>query len=175
MLWACNWIFLFGKVWRSCNNKASHGQIIGSNEVTLGTLLGGTVLFLPVRQQKAKTIYRHLCGLKDWKKILYLQRVLWSCNNKTVTKGPYWIIVANSTLGGCVTVIGNGLDLGNGVSPSTMSRMATVLWPWPLMALMVLYLDLRPDTKHCFPNNKWQIYTRAFSLNCYWHCGLCLD
>ena len=41
------------------NDKASHGQINGSNEVTFGTLLGGTVLFLPVRQLRAETSYRH--------------------------------------------------------------------------------------------------------------------
>ena len=68
-----------------------------------------------------------------------------------------------ATLGGCLTVIGNGLDLGNGVSGGSLynvtdSHNAMTL---TLMALMVLYLDLRPDTKHCFPNNKWQIYTKG--------------
>ena len=38
---------------------ASHRQINGSNEVTFGTLLGGTVLFLPVRWLRAETSYRH--------------------------------------------------------------------------------------------------------------------
>ena len=68
-----------------------------------------------------------------------------------------------ATLGGCVAVIGNGLDLGNGVSGGSLynvtdSHSAMTL---TLMALMVLYLDLRPDTKNCFPNNKWQIYTKG--------------
>ena len=45
--------------------------------------------------------------------------------------------------------------------PLQVSRMATALWPWPWMALMAHYLDLRLDTKHCFPNNKWQIYTKG--------------
>ena len=104
-------------MWQACNNKASHRQINGSNEVTFGTLLGGTVLFLPVRWQKAKTINRHPTWLERLAKILYFGRVLWSCNNKTVKpKDLAEFIVANATLGGCVTIIGNGLDLGNGVS-----------------------------------------------------------
>ena len=32
------------------NDKASHGQINSSNEMTFGILLGETVLFLPVRR-----------------------------------------------------------------------------------------------------------------------------
>ena len=62
-----------------------------------------------------------------------------------------------------MTVIGNGLDLGNGVSGGSLynvmeghSAMTLIL-----MALMAHYLDLRPDTKQCFPNNKWQIYTKG--------------
>ena len=42
-------IFLFGRVWWFCNDKASHGQINGLNEIMLGVYLGGTggtVLFL---------------------------------------------------------------------------------------------------------------------------------
>ena len=39
-------IFLFGRMWQSCNNKASHGQINCSIEIMLGVYLGGTVLFL---------------------------------------------------------------------------------------------------------------------------------
>ena len=35
--------------------KASYGGINGSNEVSLGISLGGTVLFLPVECLKAKT------------------------------------------------------------------------------------------------------------------------
>ena len=46
-------------MWQSCNNKAFHGRINDSNEMTLGVPLGGTVLFLPVKQQEAETIYRH--------------------------------------------------------------------------------------------------------------------
>ena len=34
-------------------------QINGSNEVMFDTLLGGTVLFLPVKQLRAVTSYRH--------------------------------------------------------------------------------------------------------------------
>ena len=41
------------------NDNASHGQINGSNEVTFGTLLGGTVLFLPVKWLRVVTSYRH--------------------------------------------------------------------------------------------------------------------
>ena len=52
-------IFLFGRVWHSCNEIASHGQINGSNEVTFGILLGGTVLFLPVKQLRVVTSNRH--------------------------------------------------------------------------------------------------------------------
>ena len=42
-----------------CNNKASHRQINGSNEIMLGVPLGGTVLFLPAKRQEVETIYRH--------------------------------------------------------------------------------------------------------------------
>ena len=52
-------IFLFGRVWHSCNEIASHGQINGSNEVTFGILLGETVLFLPVKQLRVVTSNRH--------------------------------------------------------------------------------------------------------------------
>ena len=52
-------IFLFGRVWRSCNEIASHRQINGSNGVTFGVLLGGTVLFLPVKQLRVVTSNRH--------------------------------------------------------------------------------------------------------------------
>ena len=52
-------IFLFGRMWRSCNEIASHGQINGSNEVTFGILLGGTVLFLPVKRLRVVTSNRH--------------------------------------------------------------------------------------------------------------------
>ena len=52
-------IFHFGRVWRFCNENASHGQINGSDEVTFGTLLGGTVLFLPVKRLRVVTSNRH--------------------------------------------------------------------------------------------------------------------
>ena len=52
-------IFLFGRMWRFCNENASHGQINGSNEVTFGILLGGTVLFLPVKRLRVVTSNRH--------------------------------------------------------------------------------------------------------------------
>ena len=45
--------------------------------------------------------------------------------------------------------------------PLQVSRMATALWPWPWLALIAHHLDLRSDTKHCFPNYKWQIYTKG--------------
>ena len=53
-----------------------------------------------------------------------------------------------ATLGGCVTVIGNDLALGNGVSGGSLynvtdNHSAVTL---TLMALMALYLDLRLDT-----------------------------
>ena len=42
-----------------CNENASHGQINGSNEVTFGILLGGTVLFLPVKWLRVVSSNRH--------------------------------------------------------------------------------------------------------------------
>ena len=60
-------------MWQSCNNKASHGQINGSYEMILGVPLGGTVLFLPAKQQEAETIYRH----PMWLGILEKKIVLW--------------------------------------------------------------------------------------------------
>ena len=39
--------------------EASHGQINGSNRVMFDTLLGGTVLFLPVGRLRAETSYRY--------------------------------------------------------------------------------------------------------------------
>ena len=58
-------------------------------------------------------------------------------------------------------VIGNGFDLGNGVSGSSLYKCQG--WPqcYDLDLLMACYLDLRSDTKHCFPNNKWQMYTEG--------------
>ena len=52
-------IFLFGRMWHFCNENASHRQIIGSNEVTFGVLLGGTVLFLPVKGLRVVTSNRY--------------------------------------------------------------------------------------------------------------------
>ena len=52
-------IFLFGRMWCFCNENASHGQINGSNEVMFGILLGGTVLFLPVKRLRVVTSNRH--------------------------------------------------------------------------------------------------------------------
>ena len=46
-------IFLFGRMWHSCNEIASRGQINGSNEVMFGILLEGTVLFLPIKAAKS--------------------------------------------------------------------------------------------------------------------------
>ena len=51
--------FSLGGMWRFCNEIASHRQINGSNEVTFGILLGGTVLFLPVKQLRVVTSNRH--------------------------------------------------------------------------------------------------------------------
>ena len=59
-------------MWWSCNKKASHGQIIGSNCMMLGTPLGGTVLFLPARLQEAETIYRHPMWLGKLEKNIVL-------------------------------------------------------------------------------------------------------
>ena len=58
-----------------------------------------------------------------------------------------------ATLGGCVTVIGNGLDLGNGVSGGSLYNVMDghSAMTLTLLALMALYLDARLDTKHCFP------------------------
>ena len=52
------------------------------------------------------------------------------------------------------------------VAPSTMSRTATVLWPWPLMALMVLYLDLRLDTSTASPitNGKYTLQPLGWTV-----------
>ena len=68
-----------------------------------------------------------------------------------------------ATLGGCVTVIGNSFDLGNEVSSGSLYNVKDghSAMTLTLMALMAHYLDLRLDTKHCFPNNKWQIYTKG--------------
>ena len=59
--------------------------------------------------------------------------------------------------------------------PLQVSRTATALWPWPWMALMAHYpdLDQTPSTASPITNGKYTL--RAFSVNCYWHCGLCLD
>ena len=114
VLWSHKWIFLFGRVWQSCNKKASHGQINGSNEMMLGTPLGGTVLFLPVRWEEAETIYRHPTLLGKLAKYC----TLGGCCGLTITwrrltEGllDYCGFCHFATLGGCVTVIGNGLDL----------------------------------------------------------------
>ena len=66
----------------------------------------------------------------------------------------------HATLGGCVIVIGNGLDLGNRVSGGSLYNVTDGHSAMTL-TLMAHYLDLRLDTKHCFANNKWQIYTRG--------------
>ena len=39
--------------------NAGHGQLNGSKEVTLDRLLGGTVLYPPVKWLKAETIWQH--------------------------------------------------------------------------------------------------------------------
>ena len=75
----------------------------------------------------------------------------------------------HATLGGCVTVIGNGLDLGNGVSCGSLynvtdSHSAMTL---TLMALMALYLDLRLDTSTASQIINGKYTLRAFSMNCY--------
>ena len=167
-------IFLFGRVWQSCNNKASHRQINGSTEIILGVSFGGIVLFLPVKRQEAETIYRQKLG-NIWKNISLWDSVVvlhWVQRWLTERHWLNWCYLL--TLGGCVWLyIGNGL-LGVSSSGSLYNnkRWATVLWPWPLMALMAL-LDLdRLDTSTTLPNNKWQIiHLRAFSEGCY--CTIC--
>ena len=52
-------IFLYGRLWWSCNNKAFHRQINGSIKITLGVYLGGTVLFLLAKWEEGETIYIH--------------------------------------------------------------------------------------------------------------------
>ena len=69
----------------------------------------------------------------------------------------------HATLGGCVIVIGNGLDLGNGVSSGSLYNVKD---GHSAMTLTLAGSDgslsrSRSDTKHCFPNNKWQIYTKG--------------
>ena len=54
--------------------RTSHGQIIGSNELTLGVCLGGTVLFLLVKREEAETNWVHL----SWLGILVFLRMCWS-------------------------------------------------------------------------------------------------
>ena len=69
----------------------------------------------------------------------------------------------HATLGGCVFVIGNGLDFGNGVSSGSFYNVKDS------HSAMTLTLDgsdgslfrSRSDTQHCFPNNKWQMYTKG--------------
>ena len=51
--------------------------------------------------------------------------------------------------------------------------IATVLWPWPSMALMALYLDLDQTPALLSPITNGKYTLRAFNVNCYWHCGLC--
>ena len=46
-------------MWQFCNDNASYGQINGSSEVMFGVLLGGTVLFLPVKRLSVVTSNRH--------------------------------------------------------------------------------------------------------------------
>ena len=88
--------------------------------MTFGTLLGGTVLFLPVRRQKAKTIYRQPTWLERLEKYCTLGGCCGLKITRRLLKDLAEFIVANATLGGCVTVIGNGLDLGYGVSGGSL-------------------------------------------------------
>ena len=68
-----------------------------------------------------------------------------------------------------MTVIGNGLDLGNGVSGGSLYNVMDghSAMTLTLMALMVLYLDLRPDTSTASPITNGKYTLRAFSMNCY--------
>ena len=45
--------------------------------------------------------------------------------------------------------------------PLQMSRTVTALWPWSWTGSDGSLARSRSDTKHCFPNNKWQIYTKG--------------
>ena len=134
----------------------------------LGVPLGGTVLFLPVRQQRARTIYRHPTWLDRLEKYCTLGGCCGLEITRQLPRDFADFIVANATLGGCVTVIGNELDLGNGVSGGSLYNVTDghSAMTLTLMALLALYLGLRPDINTAFPNNKWQIYTREFSVNC---------
>ena len=69
-----------------------------------------------------------------------------------------------AALGGCVTVIGNGLDLGNGVSGGSLYNVTDghSAMTLTLMALMARYLDLRPDTSTAFPITNGKYTLRAF-------------
>ena len=51
--------FSLGGCGVSAMKIASHRQINGSNEVTFGILLGGIVLFLPVKRLRVVTSNRH--------------------------------------------------------------------------------------------------------------------
>ena len=164
VLWLRKWIFLFGRMWWFWNDKASHGQINGSNEVTFGTLLEGTVLFLPVKQLRAETSYRH----PRW--VLKITRKYCTLGGCIGLARARWL--NRRTYGGNATCyFGRVCDCywewpwpwqwSEQWLPLQVSRTATALWPWPWMALMAHYLDLRSDTKHCFPDNKWQIYTKG--------------
>ena len=62
-----------------------------------------------------------------------------------------------------MTVIGNGLDLGNGVSSGSLYN---VMDDHSAMTLTFNGSDgtlSRSKTRHqhCFPNNKWQIYIKG--------------
>ena len=103
--WCCSpksKIFLFGRVWQSCNNKASPEQINGSTEIMLAVSLGGTVLFLPVKWQEAETIYRCPRCLERFQKYFTLGGCCGLAlstemvNQKTLN----WCYLL--TLGGCV-------------------------------------------------------------------------
>ena len=77
-------------MWWFWNDKASHGQINGSNEVTFGTLLGGTVLFLPVKQLRAETVTDTLDGFENNQKILYFGRVFGLASKTVKPKDLQW-------------------------------------------------------------------------------------
>ena len=99
--------------------------------------------------------------LEGLEKILYLGGCCGLEITRWLLKDLAEFIVANATLGGCVTVIGNGLDLGNGVSSGSLYNVTDChsTMTLTLMALLVLYLDLRPDTNTAFPitNGKYTL------------------
>ena len=150
-------------MWQFWNVKASHRQINGSSEVMFDTLLGGTVLFLPVKRLRAGTSYRHPRWLWKWPKILYFGRVFGLASKTVELKDLQWQ---------CYMLFGRVCDCywewpwpwqwSEQWLPLQVSRMAQhydldLGWLWWLFSLD---LDWTPSTVSPITNGKYTL--RAF-------------